>query len=227
MRILMVEGSTPLVSFLCKGLAAEHFAVDLMPDTFAGERALAESQYDLVILDLNPMAGESRQVIQRFRERQPGLPILVLAARPQQAAATTFAGATWDYLVKPFSFTELSARVRAVLRRMLCHPAKPLRVGDLVLDGRHHRVTRAGRSIELTPKEFSLLEFLMRHAGEPVSRAMIIGQVWNLSSDTMTNVVDVYVNYLRKKVDDSFQPKLIRTVRGVGYLIAGEALHAG
>jgi DNA-binding response OmpR family regulator len=128
-----------------------------------------------------------------------------------------------DYLTKPFSFTELSARVRALLRRAALPAEVMLRVGDLELNRVERVVKRAGKAVELTPKEFSLLEYLMRNVGRCVTRAMIIEHVWNLSFDTMTNVVDVYINYLRKKVDQGFERKLIHTVRGVGYQIGDEA----
>jgi two-component system copper resistance phosphate regulon response regulator CusR len=180
--------------------------------------------YDVAILDLSLPRVDGLDVLKHIRESKPALPVLILTGRNrvEDRVKGLDMGAD-DYLTKPFSFSELSARVRALLRRAAQPAEVVLRVGDLELNRVERTVKRARQAIELTPKEFALLEYLMRNAGRCVTRAMIIEHVWNLSFDTMTNVVDVYINYLRKKVDSSYEHKLIRTVRGVGYHIGDEA----
>lgn len=228
MRILIAEDDLPLAGFLRKGLEAEHYTVDLASD---GEEALlmaGDYAYDLAILDLTLPKTDGLQVLKRIRERKPSLPVLVLTGRAkvEDRVKGLDLGAD-DYLTKPFSFSELSARVRALLRRGTRPLETVLRVSDLELDRVERAVRRAGKRLDLTPKEFALLEYLMRNAGRSVTRPMIMEHVWNLCYDTMTNVVDVYINYLRKKVDDGYEPKLIRTVRGVGYQIGDEEMLAG
>ncbi len=222
MRILVADDDRPVASFIAKGLTAEHYVVDVAGD---GEEALFLAQhydYDLLILDLNLPKLDGLSVLQQIRARKPQLGVLVLTGKIDvgDRVRGLDLGAD-DYLTKPFSLAELLARVRAVLRRSTRPYEAVLQVEDLVLDRMHRTVTRAGRPIELTPKEFALLEFLMQNANRPVSRARIIEHVWNLAFDTSTNVVDVYINYLRKKVDQGFPRRLIRTVRGVGYQIGG------
>jgi len=218
MRILIAEDDTALASFVRKGLESEHYAVDVSGDGEQARSMAAELDYDLVILDLNLPHLDGVAILRYLRTRKNSMPILVLTARNkvEDRVQCLDLGAD-DYLAKPFSFSELSARIRALLRR--CHlPAESvLAVEDLKLDRVERRVERAGRRIELTSKEFALLEYLMRNAGRRITRAMIIEHVWNLSFDTCTNVVDVYVNYLRRKIDDGFAPRLIHTIRGVGY----------
>ena len=218
MRILVVEDDTPLSTFVRKGLEAEHYAVDTAAD---GEQAVClalESDYDLIVLDLNLPKLDGIDVLRAVRAKKPNLPVLVLTARSriEDRVQALDSGAD-DCLNKPFSFTELSARVRALLRRGPRTVETLLQVADLELDRVERKVKRAGKHIELTSKEFALLEYLLRNAGRRVTRTMIIEHVWNLSFDTSTNIVDVYVNYLRRKVDDGFAPRLIHTVRGVGY----------
>jgi DNA-binding response OmpR family regulator len=218
MRILVVEDDTPLATFVRKGLEAEHYAVDTAAD---GEMACClalESDYDLLLLDLNLPKLDGIEVLRTVRARKPDLPVLVLTARSriEDRVQALDSGAD-DCLNKPFSFTELSARVRALLRRGPRTVETLLQVADLELDRVERKVKRAGKHIDLTSKEFALLEYLLRYAGRRVTRTMIIEHVWNLSFDTSTNIVDVYVNYLRRKVDDGFAPRLIHTVRGVGY----------
>jgi DNA-binding response OmpR family regulator len=218
MRILVVEDDVPLASFIRKGLEEEHYAVDVAADGEQG-RALAEDlDYDLVVLDLNLPKMDGMALLHCLRPSKPQLPVLVLTARSrvEDRVQTLNAGAD-DCLNKPFSYTELSARVRALLRRGRPATDSSLRVLDLTLDRIERRVERAGKRIELTSKEFALLEYLMRNAGRRVTRSMIIEHVWNIDFDTTTNVVDVYINYLRKKIDDGATNKLIHTVRGVGY----------
>src|SRR5271169_3312444 len=218
MRILVVEDDAPLASFLKKGLEAEHYAVDIAPDGKEARYAACESDYDLLILDLNLPKIDGLSVLRVIRPKKPSLPVLVLTARSriEDRVQSLDAGAD-DCLIKPFSYTELSARIRALLRRHPFTSETLLKIADLELNRIERTVKRAGKRIELTSKEFGLLEYLLRNAGHRITRSMIVEHVWNLSFDTGTNIVDVYVNYLRKKVDDGFTPKLIHTVRGVGY----------
>jgi len=202
MRMLIAEDDSALASFVKKGLEAEHYTVDVSAD---GEQARAlgsEFNYDLVVLDLNMPRLDGVSILRHLRIRKPSVPILVLTGRSrvEDRVQCLDLGAD-DYLVKPFSFTELSARIRALLRRSHLPAESVLTVADLKLDRVERRVERAGRRIELTSKEFGLLEYLMRNAGRRITRAMIIEHVWNLSFDTCTNVVDVYVNYSTAQID--------------------------
>src|SRR5271156_692419 len=224
MRILIAEDDAALAGFVRQGLVGEHYAVDVVED---GEQARAmgsEFDYDLVILDLNLPKLDGVSVLRYLRLKKPSLPVLVLTQRTrvEDRVQCLDTGAD-DYLAKPFSFSELSARIRALVRRSHLPSEAVLEVEDLKLDRIEHRVERAGRRIELTSKEFSLLEYLMRNTGRKVTRSMIIEHVWNLTFDTTTNVVDVYINYLRRKVDDGHPAKLIHTVRGVGYEVSAPA----
>ncbi len=227
MRILIVEDDIALASFLRKGLEAEHYAVDTIDSGDQGCGMALEFDFDLIILDLNLPGIDGVTVLKSFRLRKPNIPVMVLTARgaiEDRVRCLDF-GAD-DYVVKPFSFIELSARVRALLRRSHVPSESVLTVRDLRLDRVERKVERSGQRIELTTKEFALLEYLMRNAGRRLTRAMIIEHVWNLTFDTTTNVVDVYINYLRRKVDDGFSPQLIHTVRGVGYQISPEGTAA-
>ncbi|HVB29648.1 MAG TPA: response regulator transcription factor [Terriglobia bacterium] len=220
MRILVAEDDRPVASFLKKGLEAEHYAVDIVPD---GQEALymaEEYDYDLLLLDLILPKLDGLQVLRQIRTLKKHLPVLVLTgrARVEDRVKGLDLGAD-DYMTKPFAFRELTARVRALLRRGNTPTVFTLQVEDLEMNLVERRVNRGGKRIELTPKEFALLEYLIRNQGRAVSRPMIIEHVWNFTFDTMTNVVDVYINYLRKKVDEGFEQKLIHTVRGVGYRI--------
>jgi DNA-binding response OmpR family regulator len=218
MRILIAEDDTALAGFVRKGLEAEHYAVDVSNDGEQARALATELDYDLMVLDLNLPRLDGVNILRRVRAEKPQLPILVLTARGRvdDRVICLDAGAD-DYVVKPFSFSELSARIRALLRRSRLPSESLLMVEDLKLDRIERRVTRGTRMIELTSKEFALLEYLMRNAGRRVTRAMIIEHVWNLSFDSATNLVDVYVAYLRRKVDDDSPRKLIHTIRGVGY----------
>ena len=220
MRILVAEDDRPVATFISKGLGAENYVVDLAGD---GEEALFLSEnydYDLVILDINLPKVDGFTVLQRIRTQKPDLAVLFLTGSVQVSDRVKGLdlGAD-DYLTKPFSLSELLARVRALSRRSTRQLESILKVEDLVMDRVQRVVTRAGHPINLTPKEFALLEYLLRNSGRSVSRSMIIEHVWNLGFDSATNVVDVYINYLRKKVDGNSPTKLIRTVRGVGYRI--------
>ncbi len=221
-RILLAEDDDALAVFVRKGLEAEHYAVDVSRD---GEQALGLAlgfDYDLAILDLTLPRLDGLAILQGIRARKAQLPILILTARQrvEDRVRCLDAGAD-DYVAKPFSFAELSARVRALLRRRHLPAESILRVEDLRLDRIERKVTRSGRPIELTSKEFALLEYLMRNAGRRVTRTMIIEHVWNATFDSTTNLVDVYINYLRRKVDDGAPCKLIHTIRGVGYELTG------
>jgi DNA-binding response OmpR family regulator len=224
MRILIAEDDAALAQFVSQGLEAENYAVDVFPDGEQARAAANESEYDVVILDLNLPKLDGVSVLRHLRLKKPSLPVLVLTQRTkvEDRVQCLDTGAD-DYLPKPFSFSELSARIRALLRRSHLPSESVLVVADLKLDRVERRVERAGSRIELTTKEFALLEYLMRNAGRRVTRAMIIEHVWNLTFDTTTNVVDVYINYLRRKVDDGHAQKLIRTVRGVGYELNGSS----
>lgn len=218
MRILIAEDDTPLASFIRQGLEAEHYAVDVCSDGEQARNLAMEFEYDLVMLDLTLPRLDGLSILRQVRTRKPSVPILVLTGRTrvEDRVQCLDLGAD-DYLAKPFSFSELSARIRALMRRSHMPAESVLTVDDLKLDRVERRVERAGRRIELTSKEFALLEYLMRNAGRRITRAMIIEHVWNLSFDSCTNVVDVYINYLRRKIDDGFARPLIHTVRGVGY----------
>jgi DNA-binding response OmpR family regulator len=175
-----------------------------------------------VILDLNVSKTAGLDVIRNIRLKKPDLPVFIVAATSlvEERVRGLDAGAD-DYIPKPFAFDELAARIRAVLRRRNRPGNAVLVLDDLTIDRVSHSVRRSGHAIDLSPKEFALLEFLMRHAGQPVTRSAIVEQVWNLNFDTLTNIVDVYINYLRRKVDTGYDRALIQTVRGVGYQIGG------
>ncbi len=224
MRVLIAEDDVALASFLRKGLEAEHYAVDVSHDGEQARAMASELDYDLLMLDLNLPGVDGISVLRQTRAKKPRLPILIVTRRNrvEDRVQCLDLGAD-DHMGKPFSFTELSARLRALLRRSQSPAALALTVDDLKLDRTERRVERAGKPIELTSKEFSLLQYLMLNAGRRLTRAMIIEHVWNLTFDTSTNVVDVYVNYLRRKVDDGFGKRLIHTVRGVGYELSARA----
>jgi DNA-binding response OmpR family regulator len=218
MRILIAEDDEALAKFVRQGLEGEHYTVDIVVDGEQARSAATETDYDIVILDLNLPKLDGVSVLRHLRLKKPSLPVLILTQRTrvEDKVQCLDTGAD-DYLAKPFSFSELSARIRALVRRSHLPSESVLIVADLKLDRIEHLVERAGRRVELTTKEFALLEYLMRNAGRRVTRSMIIEHVWNLTFDTTTNVVDVYINYLRRKIDDGQAQKLIHTVRGVGY----------
>jgi len=218
MKILIAEDDEALARFVRQGLEGERYAVDVVVDGEQARAAANEVEYDVVVLDLNLPKLDGFAVLRQLRLKRPTVPVLVLTQRTrvEDRVQCLDTGAD-DYLAKPFSFSELSARIRALLRRSHLPSEAVLTVGDLKLDRVEHRVERAGKRIELTTKEFALLEYLMRNVTRQVTRSMIIEHVWNLTFDTTTNVVDVYINYLRRKIDDGHPVKLIHTVRGVGY----------
>jgi two-component system copper resistance phosphate regulon response regulator CusR len=222
MRILVAEDDPPLAEFLHQRLVQEQFAVQMVSTGIEVQRLAVEQAYDLVLLDLSGPEGISTlEVLRHIRAKKPDLPVFIVTAASmvEERVRGLDAGAD-DYIAKPFAFAELAARIRAVLRRGRPGNAV-LAIEDLVVDRISHAVQRGGHAIDLSPKEFALLEYLMRHAGQPVTRSAIVEQVWKLNFDTMTNVVDVYINYLRRKVDTGYDRALIRTVRGVGYQIGG------
>ena len=227
MRILVAENDVPLADFLCQKLQAEQFSVELIPGTQEAEKLVAERSCDLALLDLALPYAAGISALRHIRAKKPELPVVLLTALESvdERARCLDAGAD-DLIPKPFAFTELAARIRAVLRRGSHAARAQLQVEDLVMDRLSHSVHRSGHAIDLSPKEFALLEFLMRHAGNPVSRATIVEQVWRLNVETMTNVADVYVNYLRRKVDSGHEHPLIRTVRGTGYQIGANGFVA-
>lgn len=227
MRILVAEDDAPLAEFLHQRLVQEQFAVQVVSDGTEAQRLASDQSYDLVILDLNRPETTGLDVLRNIRAKKPDLPVfLVTAASMVEERVRGLDAGADDYIAKPFAFAELAARIRAVLRRGNRPGNAVLAIDDLIVDRVSHTVQRGGHAIDLSPKEFALLEFLMRNAGQPVTRSAIVEQVWKLNFDTMTNVVDVYINYLRRKVDTGYDRALIRTVRGVGYQIGGSAAAA-
>lgn len=222
MRILVAEDDAALAEFLTRRLQQEQFAVNVVGDGTEAQRLAADQPYDLVLLDLNLPGAAGLDVLRNIRSVKPELPVLFVtgAAQVEDRVRSLDAGAD-DFVAKPFAFVELAARIRAVLRRGKRPMRVVLSVEDLELDRISHSVRRGGDTIDLSPKEFALLEFLMCHAGQPVSRTAIVRQVWKLNFDAITNVVDVYINYLRRKVDTGYDRVLIRTIRGFGYQIGG------
>jgi len=219
MRILVIEDDRKVANFIATGLGQEGYAVDVLHEgTDAGAQALA-CDYDAVVLDLMLPGRSGFQVLRDIRARKATLPILILTAKDslEERVAGLDSGAD-DYMVKPFALAELSARLRAVLRRGAARE-NTLRVGDLEVDTVRRLVRRAGRALELKPKEYALLEFLMRHSDRPVTKSLIIEHVWNIHFDSVSNVVEVHVNALRNKIDRGFDRPLIHTIRGVGYVL--------
>jgi DNA-binding response OmpR family regulator len=227
MHILIAEDDLPVAKFLSSGLQAEHYNVRLAPGGQDVRRMLEDGPCDLLVLDLNLPGMRGLDVLRQVRAEKPHLPILILTAnsRVEDRVGGLDSGAD-DYMTKPFAFSELLARVRALLRRGSAPFEPVLHSMDLELDRVRRVVRRNGNSIELTPKEFALLEYLLLNAGWNVSRSSIIHHVWKLSANTMTNVVDVYINYLRKKIDANATVKLIHTARGAGYRIGPNLVRA-
>lgn len=222
MRILVIEDEHKIAGAIKKGLMQEKFAVDVEYDADNGYGAALNEPYDLMIIDrMLPGSMEGLEIARRLREKKIHTPILLLTARDQvrDRVAGLNAGAD-DYLVKPFSFEELLARVRALLRRPAETKSNVLKVGDLSLDTTNYELSRGGKPIALSSKEFALLEYLMRNTGQVLSKDNIIGHVWNFDADILPNTVEVYIGYLRAKIDKPYKAKpLIHTVRGFGYKI--------
>jgi DNA-binding response OmpR family regulator len=222
-RILLLEDE-PKVSVLVKrGLAAERYAVDVAADGREGLELAEAYPYDLILLDLMLPSLSGVEVLQRIRRTNQYVPILVLTARDSvDDKVKLFESGADDYLTKPFAFAELLVRVKALLRRGPVNRSSTLRIGDLELDRLTQQVKRRGKRIELTAKEYSLLEYLMQNPDRVLSRNMTIEHVWDQSFDGVTNIVDVYVRHLRSKIDEGGESRLIRTVRGTGYMIRAE-----
>lgn len=222
MRILLAEDEKKIASFIERGLKEEYYAVDTAYD---GERALylaGINQYDLIILDLMLPLRDGISICEELRSRKTETAILMLTARSdvRDRVRGLNSGAD-DYLTKPFAFEEFLARVRALLRRRTKDKTNILKVLDLELNQITHKVNRAGRAVILTSREYALLEYLMLHANQIVTRTMIAEHIWNEDFDSFTNVIDVYINYLRGKVDKGFRKQLIHTMRGTGYILKG------
>jgi DNA-binding response OmpR family regulator len=228
MRILLVEDDPKVASFIRKGLEEEQYSVDVAEDGDRGLEQALDGEHDLLILDIMLPSRDGMSVLEEMRRRGVGTPVLMLTAKDavEDRVAGLNAGCD-DYLPKPFAFTELLARIRALLRRRAGEKSVQLRAGDLVLDPIAHRVTRAGQLIELTSREYSLLQYFLQHPDQVLTRTMIVEHVWGYDFDNFSNVVDVYVNYLRNKVDRGHEPKLIHTVRGVGYVLKSPRAGSG
>jgi two-component system copper resistance phosphate regulon response regulator CusR len=220
MRILVIEDDPTVGQYVKRGLEEHRWAVDLVPDGEDGERRASSEAYDLVILDMRLPGKSGLEVLHALRAKGFERPVLVLTAQDAvDAKVTTLRAGADDYVTKPFAFEELLARVEALARRPRALASPQLKVRDLVIDRDTREVRRAGELIELTPKEFTVLEYLMRHAGRVMSRTLITEYAWGYHFDPGTNIVDVVINHLRKKIDAKHDRKLIHTIRGVGYSI--------
>jgi DNA-binding response OmpR family regulator len=223
MRVLLVEDEEKVARFVARGLKAERYAVDVAADGNSGLDHIKAYTYDLIILDLNLPGISGTDLLRHIRRAHTHVPVLILTARDDITdKVKNFEEGADDYLTKPFSFAELLVRAKALLRRGPVTNSTTLRVGELELDRVVHKVKRGDKFIELTTKEFSLLEYLMTNAGRVLSRTMIVEHVWDQSFEGLTNIVDVYVRQLRIKIDEGHERKLFRTVRGVGYSITEE-----
>lgn len=220
MRILIIEDEKKIADFLKRGLKEENYAVDCAYDGEEGHFLATTNEYDLIILDLMLPKMDGISLCRKLREEKINIPILILTAKDaiKDKVKGLDTGAN-DYLVKPFAFEELLARIRALLRARKDQPATMLKVGDLTLDLLTHKVMRSGKEILLTTKEYALLEYFMRNSGVVVTRTMLIEHVWDVNFEGFSNVVDVYINYLRNKIDHGHEKKLIHTIRGRGYVL--------
>jgi len=220
MRILIVEDEKKVAGFIKKGFEEETYAVDVAYDGEEGLHMALQNQYDLIVLDLMLPVLDGLEVLSRLRKDRVNSPIILLTAKDsvEDKVKGLNQGAD-DYLTKPFAFSELLARTRVLLRRGQAETKTLLTIGELTLDLVSHKVNREGEEIELTGKEYSLLEYFMRNPGKVLTRTMIAEHVWDYNFDTFTNVIDVYINHLRKKIDKSYSTKLLHTLRGVGYVM--------
>jgi two-component system copper resistance phosphate regulon response regulator CusR len=223
MRILLLEDEPKVSALVKRGLTAERYAVDISADGREGLEYAEAYPYDLILLDLMLPSLSGVEVLQRIRRTNQYVPILVLTARDSvDDKVKLFEIGADDYLTKPFAFAELLVRVKALLRRGPVNRSSTLRIGELELDRLTQQVKHHGKRIDLTAKEYSLLEYLMQNPDRVLSRNMIIEHVWDQSFDGITNIVDVYVRHLRSKIDEGAEARMIRTVRGTGYMIRSE-----
>ncbi|OHB32705.1 MAG: DNA-binding response regulator [Desulfuromonadaceae bacterium GWC2_58_13] len=223
MRILVVEDEKKVASFIKRGLEEESFAVDVAYDGEEGRYMAETNQYDLILMDVMLPKKDGLTVVRELREKNIAVPVLCLTAKDtvDDIVAGLDSGSD-DYLTKPFAFAELLARVRALLRRGAQDRGAEIHFADLRLDPVEHKVWRGNKEIDLTAKEYALLEYFMRNPNQTLTRTMIAEHVWDYTFDSFTNIIDVYVNYLRKKIDKDFDKKLIHTVRGAGYVLKEE-----
>ncbi len=220
MRILLIEDEKKVARFISKGLIEESYAVDVAYDGEEGLFLAEVNDYDLIILDIMLPKKDGFEVLKTLRNKGFTTPVIMLTARDElESKIQGLDLGADDYMTKPFAFSELMARIRAVTRRKQEKADNKLQLGDLVIDAVTRTVTRGNKPIELTNKEYALLEYFIRNPGRVLSRTMIAEHVWDYQFDPMTNVIDVYVNYLRQKIDRGFEKKLIHTIRGVGYVI--------
>jgi DNA-binding response OmpR family regulator len=228
MRLLIVEDDRKLAEFVARGLRAEGFAVDLAADGREGQACLESHEVDLVILDLMLPKPSGSELLRLVRKSSPSLPVLVMTARDAtEDKVRHFEAGADDYLTKPFDFAELLVRVKALLRRTPVERTDVILLSDLEVNRLTRQVRRASERIELTGKEYALLVYLLSSPNRVFSRTMILNHVWDQSFEAVTNIVDVYVRHLRRKVDDPFPVKLIHTVRGVGYCVGERESIAG
>ena len=219
MRVLVVEDEKRIADFLSRGLQSAGYTVEVANTGGQAVDIVHSTEFDLVVLDLGLPDMDGLQVLQKIKNRKTIPPVLILSARDSvDDRVKGLEQGTDDYLVKPFAFVELLARARVLLRRGAPTPER-LQVGDLMLDCIRRKVNRNSDSIELAPKEFSILEYMMRNRGRPLSRTMIVEHVWDMDYDGLTNIVDVYIRHLRSKIDDKYPTKMIHTVRGIGYML--------
>jgi len=223
MRILVVEDEKKVASFIKRGLEEENYAVDVAYDGEEGLYMAENAPYDLIIMDIMLPKRDGLSVIKELRTKDIASPVLCLTAKDKvEDIVSGLDSGSDDYLTKPFAFAELLARVRALLRRQKQDRGAELYFADLRLDPVTHKVWRSGNEIDLTAKEYALIEYFMRNPNQVLTRTMIAEHVWDYSFDSFTNIIDVYVNYLRKKIDKDYTKKLIHTVRGVGYVLKEE-----
>ena len=223
MRLLLIEDEKKVAEIVARGLRAERYAVDVASDGLSGWEMASTTDYDLIVLDLMLPGLNGTELLRRLRQQGRNAPVLILTARDATGdKVENFEAGADDYLTKPFAFAELLVRVKALLRRPPSDHSHLLRVADLEIDRLTQQVRRAGQRIELTSKEYALLEYMAAHAGRVLSRTMIMEHVWDESFEGLTNIVDVYVRHLREKVDEGRTRKLIRTVRGAGYCLSDE-----
>ncbi len=223
MKILVIEDEKKVAHFLQKGLKEEQYVVDVAYDGLDGQHLATTNDYDLILLDIMLPGKDGIEILKTLRRQQINIPVIMLTAKEMvEDKLEGFNAGCDDYISKPFSFEELLVRIRAVLRRGSGILSNVLTFADLTLDLISHKVIRDGREIELTAKEYTLLEYLVRNPNRVLTRTMIAEHVWDYNYDSFTNVIDVYINYLRNKVDRDFATKLIHTVRGVGYVLKEE-----